>query len=213
MNHSSRLFSIKEQIINIYRGTRAFVHLRKSKKLKIMNKRLKEEIMLAVTYVNGCEMCSFVHTKIALNSGMKSNEIKGILSGDHSDILEINAVAALFAEHYADSKECPDQESLERLIEEYGIKKAELIIAACQMITMTNGMGIALDSFWNRIKLNRDKYSRLSSELFNPLLTALLFVPLTVYHFVISLFKPINIMKKTMSIWYRFLLIILYNKK
>lgn len=199
MEHSSRLFTVREQVRNIYKGTRAFVHLRKSKKLKIMNKRLKEEIMLAVTYVNGCEMCSFVHTKVALNSGMNSEEIKGILSGDHSDILETNAVAAIFGEHYADSKEHPDCDSINRLIEEYGEQKAELILAACQMITMTNGMGIALDDLWNRIRFKRNKSSRLVIEVFNPLLTALLFIPLVVFHFVISLFKPLNILKRAMS--------------
>lgn len=200
MEHSSRLFKVREQVRNIYRGTRGFVLLRRSKKFRIMNKRLKEEIMLSVTYVNGCEMCSFVHTKAALSSGMNSNEITGILSGDHSNIFETNAVAALFGERYADSKDNPDIESVNRLVEEYGEQKAELIIAACQMITMTNGMGIAMDNLWKRIKFNRSKSSRLISEIFNPLLTVLLFIPLVVFHFLISLFKPLNILKRAMSI-------------
>lgn len=200
MEKLSRLFTIKEQIRNINRGTKGFVLLRRSKKHKIMNKRLKEEIMLSVTYVNGCEMCSFVHTKVALNSGMDAKEITGILSGDHAEILETNAVAALFGERYADAKDNPDIDSINRLIDEYGERKAELIIAACQMITMTNGMGISLDNLWKRVKFKRNKSSRLTSEVFNPLFTMVLFVPLVLFHFVISLFKPLNILKRAMSV-------------
>ncbi|MFC0273464.1 carboxymuconolactone decarboxylase family protein [Metabacillus herbersteinensis] len=32
--------------------------------------------MLAVTEVNGCEFCSYSHTKIALEQGMSQEEIK-----------------------------------------------------------------------------------------------------------------------------------------
>ncbi|WP_256205872.1 carboxymuconolactone decarboxylase family protein [Carnobacterium iners] len=38
-----------------------------------------ERIMLAVTQVNGCSVCSYTHTKMALEVGMKSEKIKNIL--------------------------------------------------------------------------------------------------------------------------------------
>jgi AhpD family alkylhydroperoxidase len=195
MMKQSRVFKVREQLKNIYRGTKAFVLLKKSKKTRLMNKRLKEEIMLSVTYVNGCAMCSFVHTKAAINSGMKADEIKHILSGQFDDIPDKDVLAAVFAEHFADSYDCPDQESVSRLINEYGKQKAELIIAACQMITMTNGMGIALDDLYHRIQFKRNKQSNLLSELLNPLLTMVLFVPLVLYHSIIALFSKPNVLK------------------
>ncbi|MEC9485826.1 MAG: carboxymuconolactone decarboxylase family protein [Candidatus Izemoplasma sp.] len=183
----SRVFKIKEQIKNIYNATKAFVLLKRSKRTRLMTKPLKERIMLAVTSVNGCNMCSYVHTKIALKSGMSSKQIQELLSGDDTKVPEEEAVAVAFATHFADSKESPEKEVIDRIIKEYGNQKATLIFAACQMITMTNGMGIALDDSYHRIKLKGNKESNIVIELLNPLLTMPLFIPLVIYHFIGSL--------------------------
>ena len=175
MTTSSRVFKIKEQLRNIYYGAKGFVLLRFSKKTRLMNKKLKERIMLSITEVNGCEMCSFIHTKIALSSGMSKEDIKQILDGDTTNIPLDEAVAVMFGQDFAYSKECPSSESINRIIDEYGYSKAELIVAACNMITMTNGMGTSMDYFYNRIRLRRNKNSNIIVELFNPLLTMLLF--------------------------------------
>jgi AhpD family alkylhydroperoxidase len=39
--------------------------------------------MLAVTEVNGCEMCSYAHTKMALEAGLSNDEIQQMLAGDN----------------------------------------------------------------------------------------------------------------------------------
>lgn len=184
----SRVFTIKEQLKNIYSAAKAFVLLKRSKKLRLMTKPLKERIMLAVTSVNGCNMCSYVHTKIALKSGMSNKQIQELLAGNDTEVPEEEAVAVAFATHFADSEEQPDDEVIDRIIKEYGFKKAKLIFAACQMITMTNGMGIALDDFYHRIQFKRNKSSNLLVEILNPLLTMTLFVPFVIYQYIISLF-------------------------
>ena len=175
-----RIFRVKEQIKNIYYGSKGFVLLRSSKKLRLMNKKLKERIMLAITEVNGCAMCSYVHTKIALSSGMSDEDIKLILDGNTDNIPLDEAVAVMFAQEFASSNENPSIESIERLVRTYGFKKSELILAACHMITMTNGMGISMDSFYNRLKFNRVKGSNILLEILNPLLTMVLFPILTI---------------------------------
>lgn len=185
----SRVFKIKEQLQNIYRGAKGFVLLRYQKKTRLMNKKLKERIMLAITEVNGCAMCSFVHTKVALSSGMTTEEIREILGGDSSSIPTEEAVAVLFGQDFAYSKENPGEESISRLVEEYGYDKAELIVAACHMITMTNGMGIGMDNLFNRIRFRRDKNSNIFSEIFNPLLTMLLFPLFTIFFGFRCLFR------------------------
>lgn len=193
-NKQSRIFSIKEQLKLIYYGAKGFVLLKTSKKTKLMNKKLKERIMLAVTEVNGCTMCSFVHTQLALSSGMSREVIKELLAGDHKNIPLEDSVAVIFAQHYAFNKEKPSSESIERLVDEYGFKKAELVIAACNMITMTNGMGTSMDYFYHRIQFKRNKDSNLLLELLNPLLTMLLFPLLVAFNYLASLFTNIKIL-------------------
>lgn len=180
----SRVFSVKEQVRNIHLGARGFVLLRTSRKYKIFNKKVKERIMLAVTEVNGCSMCSYVHTKVALESGMDAECIQGILGGDTSMIPVEDAVAVMFAQDYAASKDKPSKESLDRITEEYGKDKADLIVAACRMITMTNGMGTSMEYFWNRLKFKRNKESNILIEIFNPLLTMIMFPLITIFNYV-----------------------------
>lgn len=193
----SRMFKIKEQLKNIYQGSKGFVLLKYQKKTKLMNKKLKERIMLAITEVNGCAMCSYVHTKVALSSGMSSNEINEILDGNSNNIPDSDAVAYMFAQEFAYTKENPSESSIDRLIEDYGYDKAELIVAACHMITMTNGMGISMDNLYNRIKFKRDKTSNIIGELLNPLLTMILFPLFTLFFAIRCLFciKPKTINK------------------
>lgn len=185
-NRGNRVFTLKQQLKNIYYGAKGFVLLKTMKKTRLMNKKFKERIMLAITEVNGCEMCSFVHTKVALSSGMTKEEIKQILDGNTDNIPVDEAVAVMFGQHFAATKEQPDSESIKRIIDEYGYQKAELIVAASNMITMTNGMGTSMDYFWNRLRLNRNKNSNILVELFNPLFTMLLFPILTVFFFIKS---------------------------
>lgn len=195
-----RVFTLKEQIKNIYKGAKGFVLLKTSKKTKLMNKQFKERIMLAITEVNGCEMCSFVHTKLALSSGMSAENIKKILDGDTSNIPINEAVAVMFAQDFAYQKENPAKESIQRLVNEYGFQKAELIIAACNMITMTNGMGISMDFFYNRLKFNRNKKSNILIELLNPLLTMVFFPLFVLYNYVFRFFTNIKLLDKNYNL-------------
>ncbi|AIO18386.1 Carboxymuconolactone decarboxylase family protein [Candidatus Izimaplasma bacterium HR1] len=191
-SHNSRVFKINEQIKNTYYGAKGFVLLRFSKRLKLMNKKFKERIMLATTEANGCSMCSYVHTKIALSSGMTNEDIKKILDGETSSVPVNEAVAVLYAQEFASSLGKPGEESTIRLINEYGFRKAELIVAACNMITMTNGMGISLHFLLDRLKFNRNKNSNILLEVLNPLITIVLFPLLTILFGLKSLigFKP-----------------------
>lgn len=190
----SRIFTIKEQLKNIYYGAKGFVFLKTSKKKKVMNPCLKERIMLAVTHVNGCSMCSFVHTKLALSTGMTDDDIKQLLDGDYTNVPQEDAVAVLFGQHFADSKENPSEDTIHRLIERYNVGKAEAILAACNMITMTNGMGISMDQFYHRLQWKRNRQSNILSEVFNPLLTILLFPPLVLGFFLKGLVSNIKIL-------------------
>jgi len=159
------------------------------KKHKLFNKQFKERIMLAVTEVNGCELCSYVHTKISLSSGMNSSEIKELLNGIKDDVPEEQLVAVLFAEYYATSHEKPEKEMVNRLINEYGREKAKIICAILGMITLTNSMGISLGLFKDRLMFKRVKKSKLFNELGIPLSTMTVFPMLFIYYKIKSFFK------------------------
>lgn len=185
--YNKRIFTLKEHIRIVNRAARSFHILRVVKKNRLFNKQFKERIMLAVTEVNGCELCSYVHTKVSLSSGMSASEIKQILSGSKDEVPESELVAVLFAEHYAYSHEKPEQTAIDRLIDEYGKEKAKIICAILSMITMTNSMGIAMAALKERLMFRPIKKSKIGSELFIPVSTLILFPLLYIVHFIRNL--------------------------
>jgi len=186
---NKRVFTIKEHIGIMKHAAKSLGLLMYVKKHKLFNKQFKERIMLAVTEVNGCELCSYVHTKISLSSGMNSSEIKELLNGIKDDVPEEQLVAVLFAEYYATSHEKPEKEMVNRLINEYGREKAKIICAILGMITLTNSMGISLGLFKDRLMFKRVKKSKLFNELGIPLSTMTVFPMLFIYYKIKSFFK------------------------
>jgi len=164
-NKEERVFKASEFIEIIHLSRVAFPMLKTAKKKRQFSKQLKERIMLAITNVNGCALCSFVHTKIALKSGLNASEIKSLLGGEKDQVSDEDLVAILFAEHFAYSKENPDKEVLDKLVETYGDLRANLILASAVMISLTNAIGITMDLLKKRFTFKRDKRSSLLGEL------------------------------------------------
>lgn len=177
----NRFYKPAEFYTALYKGIRTIKYMKRSKKNGEINEEFQERIMLAVTQVNGCELCSFAHTKMALENGMSNDEIQNILSGDMSDISKEEAVAVFFAQHYADMRGNPSAESWQRLVEEYGQEKALGILGAIRMIMIGNVAGIALSAFKSRLKGKPIKKSSLSYEILM-LLSGLVFIPTAIIH-------------------------------
>ena len=78
--------------------------MKKAKKKKELSPEFIERIMLGVTEVNGCEVCSYAHTKMALEQGMAAEEIQQLLAGSTDNIPVEEMPAYLFAQHYADRR-------------------------------------------------------------------------------------------------------------
>lgn len=187
-----RVFRLYEQVKNIKKAAKAFIILKRAGKIKGFNKKFKERIMLAVTEVNGCELCSFVHTKIALSSGMTEENIAKILNNDSTAIPEYEAVGVMFGQNYAYSHEQQDPLIIKRLMDNYGFETTKAIVASAEMITMTNGMGISMHLFLNRLKFRRNRQSNLFTELINPILTIVLFPIFLVFYKISSYIKTQN---------------------
>ena len=165
-NFYKRVYGMKEFYFILEGAVNSFPVLRKARRQNILSKQFQERIMLAVSEVNGCEMCSYYHAKEALKSGMSDEDIKSILQGELGDIPEDESVAILFAQHYAESSANPDQKTWNRVVGKYGKERAAAILAYIKVIMMGNVFGLAAGSLFNRFKgIKVNKKSNIGLEL------------------------------------------------
>jgi len=189
-----KLYSLKESYDITYC---AFLSLPKfiyAKRHEILSQHLIERIMLAVTEVNGCDVCSYAHTKMALESGMKNEEIKNMLSGIMDDVPSDEIPAVIFAQHYADSRGHPSKESWERTLKIYGIAKAKGILGAIRMIMWGNAYGIAWSSFLNRFKGKANNRSNLIYEL-GMVINTIIYLPIALFQALLAKFFKVPIIR------------------
>jgi AhpD family alkylhydroperoxidase len=118
---------------------------------KMLSRAFRERLMLAVISVYGCRYCNWVHTREALKSGVNQTEIVRLLQGSVDRCPEEEAVAVLYAQHWADSDTKPDHEAISRLVNTYGLEKAETIDLVLRMIRVGNLMGNTWDAFLARV--------------------------------------------------------------
>ncbi|MHB0876278.1 MAG: carboxymuconolactone decarboxylase family protein [Anaerolineae bacterium] len=143
-----------------------------------VSRQFGEEIMLAVTQVNGCRYCSYVHSRMALRAGVTADEMERLLALEIGTFPEGQSVALAFAQHYAESDGKPDAEALARLESYYGAKMARDIIAYIRVITFANLSGTTVDAFLSRLRGRPAADSSFLGEL-------ILFLPL--FPFVLPL--------------------------
>lgn len=141
--------------------------VRKRKGLKLITKEFQNHIMLAVTEVNGCQACTWFHTKNAVRMNMSDQEIASLLSGTLEGLPEDEHRALLFAQHYADTFGVYNQADYEELISYYGEDKTEGIVATIRMIMFGNVNGIAFGSLKERIKGKKVSGSKFKYEVLN----------------------------------------------
>ena len=129
-----------------------FADVRQAEKHQHISKGFSERIMLAVTEVNGCKYCSYVHTKNALEEGMSEDDVRMMLSGDLSEAPAEENTALLFAQHYAESIGKPEEAASQTLLETYGEESTRDILAIIRTIMVANLHGTALEALGDRIK-------------------------------------------------------------
>ena len=187
MYSNPKYYGIKEYyqaVLRLYGAVPAFS---KNRKTNLLSKEFVERLMLAVTQVNGCEACSYAHTKMAIEQGMSIEEINSFLTGSSEFIKEEEAPAILFAQHYADTEGQPDCDVYRKIIETYGREKTEVILSAIQVMTFGNIIGIPLSAISSRLKKKPYENSSLIHEIGLPLST-LFILPIAFIHFLIK--KP-----------------------
>ena len=162
---NKRIYDVKEFFRFFSDAMASFSTIRKARKKNLITKAFQKRIMLVVTEVNGCQLCSYWHTKEALKSGMPEEEIKNMLSGNIENVPKEEGVALFFAQHYAESAANPDAKAWQRVVDTYGEKKAKNILAFIKVIMMGNVYGIAASALLNRIIGKPVKKSRFLDEL------------------------------------------------
>ncbi len=139
------------------------------RQIKLISKKFRSHIMLAVTYVNGCRVCSYYHTQVLLKEGASPDDIKPLLEGTFDDLETDETTALLFAQHYADTRGVYDPEAYRALQTVYGEEVSTGILGTIKMIMFGNVNGIALGNLWDRLRLKKTVKSSLFYDLFNGL--------------------------------------------
>ncbi|MHA1793742.1 MAG: carboxymuconolactone decarboxylase family protein [Promethearchaeota archaeon] len=106
-----------------------------------------EKILLTVTSVNECPYCSWFHAKMALDNGLNKDELLKLMCLDKGSCSREEVVALTFAQHFAESGGKPSRKSINRLVNEYGIKMSSQILMYILMITVGNKVGNTLEAF------------------------------------------------------------------
>ena len=173
---NKRIYGTKEFYHFFDDAMASFSMVKRARKKNLISKGFQKRIMLVVTEVNGCQLCSYWHTREALKSGMPEEEIKNMLSGNIKNVPKEEGVALFFAQHYAESAANPDAKAWQRVMDTYGEEKAVTILAFIKVIMMGNVYGIAVSALLNRLKGNPIKNSTFLHEL-GIIFGVLMFIP------------------------------------
>lgn len=111
----------------------------KGRKLKAsIPPEFSERIMLAVTAVNRCSACSYLHTQTALEKGVQNEVIKSILEGDLGSFSDEEMPAVLFGQHFAETRGQVSEEARSHFTQAYGPEMALRIESYIALVCFGN---------------------------------------------------------------------------
>jgi AhpD family alkylhydroperoxidase len=119
---------------------------------KALEPAFRERLMLAVTGVNQCRYCSYVHSRMALNAGITPDQVHRLDAGSLDGCPEKEIIALLYAQHWAESQGKPDPAARQRLVETYGADEAHKIELTIRIIQIANLLGNTFDYLLYRLK-------------------------------------------------------------
>src|SRR6056297_994496 len=152
---NKRTYTLSESFWMLRNALMSLADIRRARRTGGLPDDLFERIMLCVSEVNGCEMCSYHHAQQALEAGMTPHQIQTVLSGDWGEVPEEEVPALLFAQHYVESRGRPTCKSWDRLCALYGPALARGILGAVRMIFVGNLYGMAMGTLKHRLQGER----------------------------------------------------------
>ena len=161
-----KLYSVPEIYGLAVNAFRSAGDLRQARRSGAVTEALQERVMLAVTAVNRCAMCSYAHAGMALKAGLSDAEIQSFAAGDFPDVPEEHGRAVLFGQYYAERRGKPEESVWRELVAACGPEQALGILAAARMIMLGNAIGIVFGSLSGRLRRRGgDSRSSLPYEL------------------------------------------------
>ena len=168
---------------------RAIVPFLRHRKTKLVDVQFVERLQLAVTAVSECAVCSYVHSKMALEMGLDETEIEQYLTGNNDEPRPGEAHGLVFAEHYADTRGRPSRAAYDAFVGAYGIKKAKIILSAIQLMLAGNMVGLPMSA--RRARRHGKPYTASSPAYEWGMLAAfVLAVPVTFVHAWVLAWRP-----------------------
>ena len=171
-------YSVRE----IYRITRLAARTATTVRGTSCDRQNSERIMLAVTEVNGCEICSYAHTRRALDAGVSDAEVRALLGGVTDAVPDGQLAGIAFAQHYADTRGHPDPTAWTDLVDRYGTAQALCVLRATRMIMWGNALGIPLSALRSRVRGTADPRGGRTAREIGVLLGSVLVTPVAVLH-------------------------------
>lgn len=138
----------------------------------VTSRALQEQVMLAVTGVNDCRYCDWVHTGLALQEGVDVAALHRELSGAGHALGEREAVAVFFAQHFADTVRQPTPDAMARLQAHFTSAEQQEILAFIHLIYFANLSGNSMDALLARLAGREVPDGHLAAELLAGLLAA-----------------------------------------
>jgi AhpD family alkylhydroperoxidase len=148
-----RSFTAKTLVQATYRMLRPFAWAIWAYVFRGLDRRLAEKILLVISSVNDCRYCRWFHTRMALRSGVDSEQVTQIL--EHmipGEVGQDEQAALRFALHYADSAAAPAADEMDRLAEFYAPCQVKGIHALAATIYFGNLCGNTFDAFLWRLR-------------------------------------------------------------
>lgn len=116
------------------------------------SRALQEEVMLAVTSVNDCRYCDWVHTGLALEAGVDLADLHATLSGDGRRLSERDAAAVFYAQHFAETQRQPTAQARARLHAHFSPAEVRELEAFIDLIWFANLSGNSADAVLARLR-------------------------------------------------------------
>jgi AhpD family alkylhydroperoxidase len=130
--------SLKEFFSLFFTTFKRMMKLRKISQSEKISSQFREKLMVAVSGVNKCAYCSYLHTRMALEQGISREEINDILKNDIKDFSGDELPGILFAQHFAETKGKVSEDTVKKLIQTYGDDKTRQIQAFLQSVLFGN---------------------------------------------------------------------------
>ncbi|GEM_PF-1998026 len=103
-----------------------------------ISRAFSEKIMLAVTGVNECSYCSYLHSQTALEGGVSTAEIQNLLAGELGNFAEEESIGLMYAQHWADTKGNVSDTVEKRVVDYYGKERTKYIELFIKLVNFGN---------------------------------------------------------------------------